>query len=131
MNNNTIVFYLGKTEDEITKLKLSSTEYWYNKEDVYYLDYPECKKHPNEQIELFLHYLKNKNNIILNISTFSPVLINFVGHLIHSNKLEIDSVKIIIKLDNEIRECMFNEKGYIENYPIGFLEPNHDKYYDK
>jgi len=72
--------------------------------------------------------LKTKNNITIVIKTFSTVLLNFLGHLVANNKIDINDIGIVIYYKNDTIKCMYNKKGYIEDYPIGFLDPNIDYY---
>lgn len=67
------------------------------------------------------------NTFDLNITTHSDVAINLVGHLISKNKIKAADVKVFILSDdnqNIQQESSFDEKGFLVNWPYGFMEPD-------
>ena len=100
------------------------------------IEQPELHLHPSLQaklVDVIVKVLKstNKNEEKINfvIETHSETIINRLGNLIYKEKIENEEVAIFI-FDKDSRnndtsiECgKFDEEGYLENWPIGFFEP--------
>ncbi|MCH5281847.1 MAG: AAA family ATPase [Lachnospiraceae bacterium] len=95
------------------------------------IEQPELHLHPGLQAKLIDIIIKvakqGKVNFI--IETHSETMINRVGKLISNNEVNNDDIGIIIfekefQDDNtSVKQGGFDEDGYLENWPIGFFEP--------
>lgn len=96
------------------------------------IEYPEKIGHPSIACENFLLNLKVKykrkcNEIVL--LTQSSDILNFIGYLISVGKL--DSSKIngyILELD---KNFTYDNLGYLNGFPYGYLNANFDKIIDE
>ncbi len=99
------------------------------------IEQPELHLHPAYQakmIDVFVNILKEarEKNIKLNIifETHSEAMINRIGTLISSKKLEHQWVNILVfDKENDITTVSsktFNEKGLLKGWPIGFFAPD-------
>lgn len=99
------------------------------------IEQPELHLHPAYQaklIDVFVNILKEARgkNIKLNIifETHSEAMINRIGALISSKKLEHQWVNILVfDKENDITTVSsktFNDKGLLKGWPIGFFAPD-------
>lgn len=92
-------------------------------------NYTEFSIHSQKLAEKFVKdviYCKNMEE--LNISTHSDVIINVLGNLVINNKVSINDIKLfVLNEDNSeiTHTANFDEDGYLENWPYGFLDVNY------
>ena len=68
------------------------------------------------------------------IETHSETMINYLGRLLseQDNTVEVESMINILVFDSEtpdkanISTSFFSKDGYLENWPIGFFDPDWD-----
>jgi len=83
--------------------------------------------HHEEVFEDFMNAVKQfKFNFI--IGTNSQYLVNFIGGCIAEGVLKFNDVECELH-DEEIKEIMFSDGGYLINFPFGWFEGN-EKYYE-
>jgi predicted ATPase len=100
------------------------------------IEQPELHLHPALQAKLVDIIIKvaetaNKNNkkVKFIIETHSETMINRFGHLVYRNKIDKDSIGIIIfnkefgDDNTQIQFGCYDEEGYLKNWPVGFFEP--------
>lgn len=98
------------------------------------IEQPELHLHPAFQsklMEIFVSLIsaiREKNgNIKIIFETHSDTMINRLGSLISSNKIGRDDVNVVLVEKtgdkSHFKQVQFNEKGYIEDWPIGFMSP--------
>lgn len=84
------------------------------------LDRKQKKQYPEE-------FEKNKN--ILIFETHSETIINRIGQRIREGALNANDVNVLIfekKIQDpntEVKQTMFNDKGQLIDWPVGFFEP--------
>lgn len=84
------------------------------------LDKKQKKQYPEE-------FEKNKNILIL--ETHSETIINRIGQRIREGTLYANDVNVLIfekKIQDpntEVKQTMFNDKGQLIDWPVGFFEP--------
>jgi predicted ATPase len=123
----------------ITQVWLSTTPYLpkTRKTTCMVIEQPELHLHPAFQAKLadvFASAITNHRTKASSfiIETHSNHIINRFGQLISEGKLKSNEVQILIFEKNEdnsgtnIRLSGYNEKGYLQNWPIGFFEPETD-----
>jgi predicted ATPase len=123
----------------ITQVWLSTTPYLpkTGKTTCMVVEQPELHLHPAFQAKLADVFVSAINNPRTKASSFiiethSNHIINRLGQLINEGKLKNDQVQILIFEKNEdnsktnIRLAGYNNKGYLQNWPIGFFEPGVD-----
>ena len=98
------------------------------------IEQPELHLHPGLQAKLIDIIVKvakqGKINVI--IETHSETMINRIGNIIADKKLNNADVNIVI-FEKEfgddktiVRQGGFDEEGYLENWPVGFFEPEEE-----
>ena len=100
------------------------------------IEQPELHLHPALQAELvdaFVACIANANahgnNLQLIIETHSETIVNRLGRCIARQKISADSAEIILfekpynQNQTEVKIATFDEDGMLENWPIGFFEP--------
>jgi len=99
------------------------------------IEQPELHLHPALQAKLIdvivnvMKSLEGKKNVNFVIETHSKTIIDRLGNLIYKKKIEKNDIAIFIfnkdteNLNTEIECASFDAKGYLENWPIGFFEP--------
>lgn len=71
--------------------------------------------------------LKKDEDIRFIIETHSETIINKIGSLIHSSKLDESKVNVVLfnakdeGLQNYVEQASYDEKGFLNNWPIGFF----------
>lgn len=123
----------------ITQIWLSTTPYLpkSGKTTCMVVEQPELHLHPAFQAKLadvFVAAINNPRSKAHSfiIETHSNHIVNRVGQLINEGKLKNDQVQILIFEKDEdgsgthIRQSGYSEKGYLQNWPIGFFEPGVD-----
>ncbi len=98
------------------------------------IEQPELHLHPALQAKLMDIIVKiaAEGNIHFIIETHSETMINRIGALIEKQKIKNEDVGIIIfnkQFDDDetrISKSSFDEEGYLENWPIGFFEPEEE-----
>ncbi|WFR78998.1 AAA family ATPase [Janthinobacterium rivuli] len=95
------------------------------------IEQPELHLHPALQAKLadvFASVANGSMSTQLVIETHSNHLINRLGQIIGEGKLAYSDVQILLFSKNEngqseITRSGFDEEGYLQNWPIGFFEP--------
>ncbi|MBE9469239.1 MAG: AAA family ATPase [Bacteroidetes bacterium] len=100
------------------------------------IEQPELHLHPKLQAQLthaFLAAIKlaKKRGIILKliIETHSQTIVNTLGHEIAEKNFSPEDASIVLFENNQSKSCCsvnlvhYNKEGYLENWPIGFFEP--------
>lgn len=97
------------------------------------IEQPELHLHPRilamfaEMLGSVINNLKKDEDVRFIIETHSETIINKIGSLIHSSKLEEEKVNVVLfnakeeGLQNYVEQASFDEKGYLNNWPIGFF----------
>lgn len=98
---------------------------------VFAVEQPELHLHPGLQaklIDIIASVAKNhKGKFQFILETHSETIINRIGNLIYKNKLDKNSVNVILfdkKLDDEntqINISNYDKEGYLKNWPSGFF----------
>ena len=67
----------------------------------------------------------NKKELKFIIETHSETIVNYLGKLIYNKSVSKDDINLLVceKVDNKsiFERMIFNDEGYIENWPIGFF----------
>ena len=95
------------------------------------IEQPELHLHPALQAKLIDIIVKvsGQGNINFIIETHSETMVNRVGVSIAKNEISNENVGVIIfekdfgEDDTIIKRGGFDEEGYLENWPVGFFEP--------
>lgn len=103
------------------------------------IEQPELHLHPGLQAKLADAILKaatisddQNTKTIFIIESHSPTFINRVGRRIREGVVDSDNVNILIfnkdsnTGNSSVLETMFNNRGQIENWPLGFFDPEDD-----
>jgi len=106
---------------------------------VFSIEQPELHLHPRLQARLadiFVSSIAGAKEIGIDlrliIETHSEYFVNRLGYLISNGDLSNEDVAITVfeKANSSeattIRESYFSEKGFLQNWPFGFFEPNPD-----
>ena len=106
------------------------------KSKVLAIEQPELHLHPKLQAQLthaFLAAIKlakeREITLKLIIETHSQTIVNTLGHQIADNKFSSEDASIVLFENNKSGNCCsvnlaeYNKEGYLENWPIGFFEP--------
>jgi len=108
--------------------------YEYVRELIALIEQPELHLHPAYQAKIadaFVAVIKNNEDICtrLLIETHSETIINRIGRRIREGVLSSDDVMIVI-FNKDIKQSntivtthTFNEKGQLDNWPLGFFDP--------
>lgn len=96
------------------------------------IEYPEKIGHPSIACENFLLNLKiqskGKYDEIVLLTQSSDIL-NFIGYLIHIGKLDNSKINgYILELD---KNFTYDNLGYVNGFPYGYLSANFDKIIDE
>ena len=93
--------------------------------NVLLLEYPEYKRHNKEVSEYvytMVNHLKELENSLLIIKTFSESIANFFGLMIAKNKISYQNVEFRIAFDYvETLITHYDESGHLQRFPIGFF----------
>ena len=109
--------------------------YPYMNHDIKFIviEQPELHLHPRilamfaEMLGSVINNLKKDEDVRFIIETHSETIINKIGSLVHSSKLEEEKVNVVLfnakeeGLQNYVEQASFDEKGYLNNWPIGFF----------
>ena len=95
------------------------------------IEQPELHLHPALQAKLIDIIVKvaKQGNINFIIETHSETMVNRVGNSISKGEIGHKDVGVIIfekdfgEDDTTIKKGGFDEEGYLENWPVGFFEP--------
>ncbi|MBR4497140.1 MAG: AAA family ATPase [Bacteroidales bacterium] len=97
------------------------------------IEQPELHLHPRilemfaEMLCTIISNLKKNEDVRFIIETHSETIINKIGSLIHSSKLDENKVNVVLfnakneGLHNYVEQASYDEKGYLNNWPIGFF----------
>lgn len=96
------------------------------------IEQPELHLHPAFQKKIIKTFLKlielsknNKKDLKFIIETHSETIVNYLGKLIYNKSVSKDDINLLVceKVDNKstFERMIFNDEGYIENWPIGFF----------
>lgn len=96
------------------------------------IEQPELHLHPALQAKLIdiIIRVAGQGNINFIIETHSETMVNRVGNSIAKHEINNENVGVIIfekdfgEDDSTIKMGGFDEEGYLENWPIGFFEPD-------
>lgn len=109
--------------------------YPYMNRDIKFIviEQPELHLHPRilsmfaEMLGSVINNLRKDEDVRFIIETHSETIINKIGSLIHSSKLNEEKVNVVLfnakeeGLQNYVEQASFDEKGYLNNWPIGFF----------
>lgn len=109
--------------------------YPYMDKDIKFIviEQPELHLHPRiltmfaEMLGTVINNLRNNDDIRFIIETHSETIVNKIGSLIHSSKLDESKVNVVLfnakeeGLQNYVEQASFDEMGYLNNWPIGFF----------
>ena len=109
--------------------------YPYMNNDIKFIviEQPELHLHPRiltmfaEMLGSVINNLKKDEDVRFIIETHSETIVNKIGSLIHSSKLDENKVNVVLfnakeeGLQNYVEQASFDEKGYLNNWPIGFF----------
>jgi len=100
------------------------------------IEQPELHLHPSLQAQMTKAFIaaielaKEKEiNLKLIIETHSQTLVNTLGHEIAEDRFSSSDASIVLFEKNLTENCSnvklayYNKEGYLENWPIGFFEP--------
>lgn len=98
------------------------------------IEQPELHLHPALQAKLIDIMIKvaSDSDIYFIIETHSETMINRVGRAIEKKAINCQDVGIIIfekEFDEDntvVKQGKFDEEGYLDDWPIGFFEPEED-----
>jgi len=97
------------------------------------IEQPELHLHPRilsmfaEMLGSVINNVKKNEDVRFIIETHSETIINKIGSLIHSSKLNEEKVNVVLfnakeeGLQNYVEQASFDKKGYLNNWPIGFF----------
>lgn len=107
-----------------------------SKTKILAIEQPELHLHPSLQAKMTRAFLaaielaKEKGfNLKLIIETHSQTIVNTLGHEIADNKFSENDASIVLFEKDLTKNCScvklahYNKEGYLENWPIGFFEP--------
>lgn len=108
--------------------------YQYFRELFALMEQPELHLHPAYQAKIadaFIKVIKNNEDVRVRllIETHSETIINRIGRRIREGMISSNDVMIVIfnkaveHSNTSITTHTFNEKGQLENWPIGFFDP--------
>lgn len=128
----TQLWYIARQNDKEREIPI-----WLGTQDVpmtFVIEQPELHLHPGLQAKLIDIIVKvaKQGKINFIIETHSETMINRIGNIIADKKIGNDDVNIII-FEKEfgddktiVRQGGFDEEGYLENWPVGFFEPEEE-----
>lgn len=96
---------------------------------ILFVEHPVCAEHPRDQAkwlrsELAVLMAPEAQTASMVIRTHSEVLINLAGELIEDAQvLTKADVAVVFCEDGETRVCRFDERGYVQNWPVGYFSP--------
>jgi predicted ATP-dependent endonuclease of OLD family len=106
------------------------------KSKILAIEQPELHLHPKLQAQLthaFLAAIKlaKERDITLKlvIETHSQTIVNTLGHQIAEKNFSPEDASIVLFENSQSKSCCsvnlayYNKEGYLENWPIGFFEP--------
>ena len=97
------------------------------------IEQPELHLHPHVQAEFaemlarVVEHLSSNVEVRFIIETHSEAIINRIGSLVQSGEVSSEKVKVILfnggndTLCNSVVETEFDQDGYLEKWPLGFL----------
>lgn len=105
------------------------------------IEQPELHLHPALQAKIADCFMKSvlkakekEYPFSFVVETHSQAIISRIGRRIREGKMLAEDVSILLfDKDNEkhettIRQCVFNEKGKLQNWPFGFFDPEDDEF---
>lgn len=109
--------------------------YSYSNQDIKFIviEQPELHLHPRilamfaEMLGTVISNLKEDEDVRFIIETHSETIINKIGSLIYSEKLDRNKVNVVLfNAQNEglpkyVEQASFDSKGYLNNWPTGFF----------
>lgn len=99
------------------------------------IEQPELHLHPSMQASLADLFVaagdtEGTNAPHMVIETHSSALINRFGELVHAGKIDKGDIQILLfegvstEKSGNVRSVKFDSDGYLEDWPIGFFEPD-------
>ena len=97
------------------------------------IEQPELHLHPRiltmfaEMLGSVINNLKKDEDVRFIIETHSETIINKIGSLIHSSKMDKNKVNIVLfnaqneGLTNYVEQASYDSNGYLNNWPTGFF----------
>ncbi|MGK7933279.1 MAG: AAA family ATPase [Microcystaceae cyanobacterium] len=106
---------------------------------IFAIEQPELHLHPRLQgilTDVLVNSIKvakeNEIDLRLVIETHSKVLVNRLGQLIDKGTISSDDINLVLFEPSDdpqkvnVRTTQFNESGFIDNWPLGFLDMDLD-----
>jgi predicted ATPase len=98
------------------------------------IEQPELHLHPALQAKLvdIIAKIASEKKICFIIETHSETMINRLGYLIDKKKINNEDIDISVfdkefgDSETHVSTSGFDKDGYLENWPIGFFEPEEE-----
>lgn len=106
---------------------LGQTKIWFAEPGraVLYIEHPQVAQHPRDQVAWLTGELEAQRNTpcCLVLRTHSEAMINFVGGLIEDGGIDLKAtdVSAVLCEGDETRVCPFDERGYLQDWPVGYF----------